>query len=137
LLDDLPGGRAVAERLRQGCHERADLLNRFRELTSGVAAHNVYNVSGEEMEQILEGLDRSFSRHSDNETTDVVGVLMASSASIDPDVVAARMALETHRAPTRSHRGTMRHPRSVVWEWLYHFWDKFDDWSDTHHGWTR
>jgi hypothetical protein len=34
LLDDLPGGPAVADRLRQGCHERADLLIRFRKITN-------------------------------------------------------------------------------------------------------
>jgi hypothetical protein len=137
LLDDLPGGQAVAERLRRGCQEREDLLNRFRELADGVAARNVYPVNGEEMEQILEGLDRSFRQHENEETNDVVAVLEASSSSTDPDVVAARMALETHRAPTRSHRGTMKHPRSVTREMLYSYVDKFLDWSDTHHGWTR
>ena len=44
LLEDLPGGPAVARRLRHGCQERAELLDRFEALSHNVAAHNVYPV---------------------------------------------------------------------------------------------
>jgi len=137
LLDDLPEGPPVAERLRQGCHERGELLGRFEAVTTGVAANNVYSGSSVAVEEILDGLERSFRRHENEETTDVARVLEASSSSTDPEVVTARMALEMERAPTRSHRGAGTRPESAPRKKLYHYVDRFHDWRDTHHGWRR
>jgi len=135
LLDELPDGPAVAERLCQGCQERSDLLGRFHEVTTGVAAGNVYTGSGAEVEAILDGLERSFRRHEQEETLQVAQVLEASSESTDPDVITARMALAAERAPTRSHRGAGAHAVSDrQLRWQKHL-DRFRDWIDTHHGW--
>lgn len=137
LLEDLPGGSEIAERLRQGCRERAALLVRFAKITKGVAAHNVYPVSGAEVEQILEDLDRSFGTHADEETANVGDVLVAAAKSIDPDVVAARMSLEADAAPSRSHSRSTEHLRSTRLRRMYHRMDRAANWVDAHHGWTE
>jgi hypothetical protein len=136
LLGDLPGGGAVSDRLRLGCRERADLLSRFQAVTRNVAPHDVYPVSGEEIEHILEGLERSFSDHVQHESTEVGDLLEAATGSVDPDVVAARMAIEAERAPTRVHAATVKHPRSVMLRRLYRKKDRWYDWIDTHWGWS-
>jgi len=136
LLEDLPGGPAVAQRLRHGCQERADLLGRFEELAHNVAAHNVYPVSGEEIERILQGLERSFGEHISVETTSVGNLLEDAAGSLDPDVVQARMEIEARQAPTRIHAATARHPRSATLKAFYRSRDRFRDWSDSHWGWT-
>lgn len=135
ILDELPGGSAVAEQLRDGCRERTGLLEEFRKHTDGIAAHNVYAASGTEIERILEGLDRSFQHHEYEETDAVAAVLEASKYSTDPDVVGARMALAASRAPTRQGSGLLRKvrlPKRVL-----RYADKYHDWVDTHHEWTR
>jgi hypothetical protein len=136
LLEDLPGGPPVAERLRLGCQERARLLARFEEVSHNVAAHNVYPVSGEEIEHILEGLEHSFGEHVSVETTSVSSLLEDAAGSIDPDVVEARMEIEARQAPTRVHAATARHPSSGALKAFYRSRDRFRDWSDTHWGWT-
>ena len=136
LLEDLPNGPAVADRLRHGCEERAELLTRFEAVSRHVAAHNVYPVSGEEIEQILEGLSHSFGEHVRDETSAVGEVLEAAAASTDPLVVAARMALEARHAPTRIHPAILRHPRWRMLKLLYRLLDRYDDWSDTHWNWS-
>lgn len=136
LLEELPNGTEVADRLRRGCEVRAELLERFEAVSRHVAAHNVYPVSGEEIEQILEGLGHSFGEHVSDETTAVVDVLEAAAASTDPLVVAARMALEAQHAPTRIHPAVLRHPRSQMLKTLYRLVDRYDDWSDTHWNWA-
>lgn len=135
LLEDLPGGHEIAERLRHGCDERAKLLGRYEALTKNVAAPNVYPVSGEEIEEILEGLERSLREHVHDETTQVGDLLSRFTDSIDPDVVAVRMALEAERAPTRSHHATVRRPRSALLKRYYRMRDGWADWRDAHHGW--
>jgi hypothetical protein len=136
LLGDLPGGRAVADRLRQGCEERAELLGRFEAASHNVAAQDVYPVSGEEIERILEGLGRSFSAHVHHETTEVSDLLELAAGSLGPDVVAARMAMAAEQAPTRAHAATLKHPRSAPLRKLYRNWDRWYDWSDAHRGWS-
>jgi len=135
LLEDLPGGRAVSDQLRRGCEERAELLARFDAVSRHVAAHNVYPVSGDEIDQILEGLSRSFNEHAHDETIEVGNLLQAAEASVDPLVIAARMAFEARHAPTRVHSAVLRHPRSNGLKFLYRTLDRLDDWSDTHHNW--
>ena len=135
-LEDLPGGSAVAERLRHGCEERAELLGRFEAVSHNVAARNVYPVSGEEIERILEGLERSFAEHVRDESIEVGEVLEAAAGSSNPDVVAARMAIEAERAPTRAHAATVKHPRSAMLKAIYRYGDRLHDWSDSHWGWS-
>ncbi len=132
LLSELPQGREVAERLREGCSERNELLQSFQALTRGVAARNVYVTSGAELERILEALQASFRRHMDVETVAVAQVLESSEASTDPDVLAARMALEVRRAPTFAHR---RDHRSGLYKTLYRYIDSYREWIDARHGW--
>jgi hypothetical protein len=134
LLDTLPGGSAVADQLRRGCEERSVLLIRFGHLTDGVAAHNVYVASGEEIELIIEDLERSFLRHENDETPLAAALLKDSLESNEPAVLAEKMTLAARR---RSHKATVRHPTSAIRRTYYHYLDKFRDWSDTHHGWTR
>lgn len=136
LLEDLPGGPEVADRLRQGCQERGNLLRRFESLTKGVAAQNVYPVSGSEVEEILEGLAHSCEVHAQDETIKVNDVLSSAASSTDPEVIAARLAIAARSAPTRVHLQTVRHPRSAFWNWLYRDRDRVADWVDTHHGWA-
>jgi len=137
LLDDLPDGSQVADQLRTGCAERAELLSRFQRITDGVAARNVYPVSGKELDEILKGLEESFRRHEDYETTAVTEVLEKSSKSTDPDVLSALMVLEAKRAPTRVHRGTVKHPDGPLRKILYHYVDNLQNWIDSHHGWSH
>jgi hypothetical protein len=136
LLEDLPGGRDIADRLRRGCQVRADLARRFKLISSNIAAHNVYPVSGEETEQILVGLQESFRAHADDETLEVGDVLEAAAESTDVDVVATRMAIEAARAPTRVHAATARHPRSSVRRSFNRRLDRLHDWSASHGGWS-
>ncbi len=135
LLEDLPRGPEVADRLRRGCHERADLLAGFQAVSDGVAAGNVYPVVGEEIERILTELEHSFNRHVEDETTKVGDILEAAAQSLTPEVVSARMAIEARRSPSRVHSLTERHPSWTGLRLLYHYADKLHDWNDTHHGW--
>lgn len=137
LLDDLPAGSLVADGLRRSCEERDALLVRFGHLTNGVAARNVYPIDGEEIEHIVEALERSFRHHENDETAAVADIIAASPADADPQVVSARLAFGAHRAPSRGHKATVKHPTSVTRRWVYHYLDKVHDWSDTHHGWIR
>jgi len=135
LLDDLPGGSTVADRLRRGCEERNTLLIRFGQLANGVAAHNVFIASGYEIEQIIDGLTRSLRQH-ESDTGEVV-LFLTSSGNSDPEPVSTRMARVARHAPSRGHEATIKHPTSVPLRYLYHYLDKFHDWSDTHNGWIR
>lgn len=135
LLEPLPGGAALADRLRHGCEERADLLARFDAITRHVAAHNVYPVSGEEVESILEGLERSFSGHVHDETARVSELLTSATATTSPERIAAVMALEARHAPTR-HSWTRRSGRSAAVLALRRWQDRFNDWSDAHWNWS-
>jgi hypothetical protein len=137
LLDELPDGSPVADQLRAGCVERAELLSRFQRITDGVAARNVYPVSRTEVDEILKGLEESFRRHKDYETASVTDVLNKSSKSTDPEVLSALMVLEAKRAPTRGHRGTVKHPDAPLRKIVYHYVDKVHNWTDTHHGWSH
>ena len=132
LLRELPQGREVAERLCEGCNERRTLLQSFQALTVGIGARNVYAASGPEIERILTELEASFRRHTEIETVEVAQVLESSGASSDPDVLAARMALEVRRAPTFAHRHT---PRSGLLKTLVRYMDSYREWMDAHHGW--
>lgn len=132
LLGELPRGREVAARLREGCTERNALLQRFRALTKGVSAHNVYATDGAEVEHLLDALQASFREHADIETLQVAQVLESSGASTDPDVLAARMALEVRRAPTFAHR---RNRTSALSKTLNRSIDIYREWVDSHHGW--
>ncbi len=136
LLNDLPGGPAVAKRLEEGCEERVALLRRFDQLTKGVAVHNVYPASGQEIEEILSRLEQSMGRHVDEETAQVSDVLENAADSVDPEVVASLMALEARRAPTRAHPGAAKHARSTLVRRLYRLMDRKADWTDAHHGWS-
>lgn len=139
LLEDIPAGPSVAHRLRRGCRERADLLSRFDALSKGVAARNVYPVSGQEVEGILEGLQASFDGHADVETRQVTGVLEAAGPGAEADVtgvVAARMAIEARHSPLHSHPAMTAHPGSRTRKALYRFGDGVVDWVDAHHGWS-
>jgi len=133
MLRDLPGGGAVADRLCQGCDERAELLGRFEALTKGVTVQNVYPASGDEIEEIVGTLEASLSRHVYDETHQVGNVLEAAGESVDPDVVAAAMAIEAQRAPARVHRATRSGSKSVTH--LYRLLDRVAEWNDAHHGW--
>jgi hypothetical protein len=133
LLRELPQGTEVADRLCEGSKERSALLRSFQALTVGVAARNVYAASGAEIERILAELEASFRRHTEIETNEVAQVLESSGASTDPDVLAARMALEVRRAPTFAHR---RVPRSELAKAVYRVVDRYREWIDAHHGWT-
>lgn len=135
LLQDLPGGPEVVVRLRLGCKERAELLGRFQSLSQGTEAHNVYPVFGSEIETILAELERSFDRHVEDETTRVGELLESAAASIEPEVVAARMAIEAGRTPVRAHRMAYRHPSSKTLRALFRRIDRMHDWNDSHHGW--
>jgi hypothetical protein len=137
LLEDLPGGQEVASRLRHGSEERAVLLRRFADVAKNVAAQNVYPVSGDAIEEILEGLEQSLDAHVTDETQQVGEVLTASSESVDPDVVAARMALVAEDSPTRSHRATPGLPHSPLQKRYYRLHERWADWRDAHHGWLE
>lgn len=137
LLEDLPGGAEVARRLRDGCGERAQLLQRYADATKNVAAHNVYPVSGDEIEDILDGLERSLRAHISDETIQVGDLLAASAASVDPEIVAVHMAIEAERAPTRAHRATSKHPNAVALKRYYRLQDRWADWRDSHNGWLK
>jgi hypothetical protein len=136
MLEELPGGRPVAERLCIGVDERVELLRRFDKLTKGVTPRNVYVGSGPEIEEILVSLDESMTHHIDVETHEVGDVLEASESSVDPEVVSARMALEAHKAPTRIHRSAGSQHRSQRSATMLRLRDRLADWSDAHHGWT-
>lgn len=133
MLEELPGGRRVAEELCAGVEQRAEILRRFDKLTKGVTPRNVYAGSGPEVEEILVALDESMTHHIDVETSEVGDVLEASQASVDPEVVAARMALQAHKAPTRIHGGTDRRSQSST---PLRLRDRLADWNDSHHGWS-
>ncbi len=135
LLEELPGGADVAARLCAGTEERAEQLRHFQKLTKGVAAHNVYPVSGAEVDGILESLSQSMQRHVVDETREVGDLLEAASVSVDPGVVAARMALEASRAPERVRAHSDRRPRGGS-TGLERFVDRLYEWSNSHHGWT-
>lgn len=137
LVDDLPGGSPLADRLRRGCRERDTLLVRFGHLTNGVAARNVYPIDGEEIEQIIESLGRSFRDHENDETAGVVTIMETSAATGNPEVVSASMARGAHQAPSRGHKATVNHPTSPTRRTVWHYLDKVHDWNDTHHGWIR
>lgn len=135
VLDDLPGGSPLADRLRQGCRERGELLRRFERLSKGVAAPNVYPASGEEVEEILEGLHHSFEAHAHDETTSVGDVLASAVASTDLTAVVARMAMAARSAPTRFHAPSSAPGGSSLLNRLHRDRDRVADWVDTHHGW--
>jgi len=131
LLEDLRGGAPVASRLCAGVTARAELLEEFDTLTKGVAPHNVYPVSGDRVEALFEGLVESIRRHVDDETAEVAAAMERAASSVDPEVVAARLALAAARAPTRPHR-LARLTRSSR---ILRLVDRFEDWVDAHHGW--
>lgn len=138
VLDHLPGGPPVAGELRQGCHERAELLTRFQRLTEGVAARNVYPACGQEIEAIVEGVAGSFQRHELDEIAQVSRLLQSPSAGFDPQALATRMASAVDHAPGRMHRADVTgRPAWRPWKRFEHSRDNFHDWMDSHHGWPR
>jgi len=134
LLSDLPGGKQVADELCEGCQERAKLLHRFEEIIRNVPPNNVYRTSGEEVEQILSDLEESLRQHVEQETNEVGAVLASCATSTDPDIVSARMAIVAQKAPTRVHAGSGQ-SHSPWLRSLYRLKDRFQDWTEAHHGW--
>jgi hypothetical protein len=136
LLEDLPGGPEVARRLAHGCEERAILLARFQEMSKGTQAHNVYPAFGADIETIISELRQSFDRHVDAETTQVSDLLQLAGESGEPEVVAARMAIEARHAPLRAHPRTSQRPRSKISRTIRRNIDRVHEWNDSHHGWS-
>ncbi len=134
LLDGMSGGAPLVGRLRHGCLERADLLERFEVVTRGVGAANVYPVAGEEIEEILAGLQTSLHRTLSDEAA-VPGVLRGGDRHVDPDAVVADMNRRARQTPSRLHAALVRHPDGLRRQ-LYRLRDRFEDWSDAHHGWS-
>jgi hypothetical protein len=131
LLEELPDGAALAARLREGVAARGELLGRFDRLVRGVAPRNVYAASGQEIETVVEALEESVARHVEEETREVGDLLERARASVDPVVLAAKMAIEAQRAPTRAHPGA----GSGAFGRLRRLRDQVADWVDAHHGW--
>jgi hypothetical protein len=131
LLEELPDGAALAARLREGVAARGELLRRFDRLVRGVAPRNVYAASGQEIEALVEALEESVARHVEEETREVGDLLERAGTSVDPVVLAAKMAIEARRAPTRAHPGA----GSKALSRLRRFRDQVADWVDAHHGW--
>ena len=134
LLDELPGSAPLVSRLRRGCLERADLLERFEEVTRGVAAANVYPVAGEQIEAILHGLQTSLSTTLRDEA-ELGDVLQHGDRRLDPDTVAADMNRRAQQALSRLHATLVKHPGKLR-RLLYRSRDRVEDWSDAHHGWS-
>lgn len=136
VLDGLPGGPAVADRVRSGCRRRADALRRFDDLTRGVASHNVYGTSADEVDDILAVLEQSFATHRTEEADAVRGVLTAAGAAVDAATVSERMATAARRAPTRAHGHPGGAPPGALALATWRQRDRLADWVDAHHGWT-
>lgn len=136
LLEDLPDGPEVAELLRHGCQERSILLARFQQMSKGSQAHNVYPVFGPEIETLISELRQSFDHHVDAETTQVSDLLQLAGESEEPEVVAARMAIEARRAPVRAHPRTSLRRRSRIARTVQGKIDRMHEWNDSHHGWS-
>lgn len=135
LLEQLPGGPAVAERLRGGSRDRAGLLARFAAVSDHVAAQNVYPVAGEEVEKILDDVEESFAAHARDETDRVSELLASAEGNADPVALASAMALQARRVPTRRPWASFR-TRSPVFVALHRWRDRAEDWSDTHWNWS-
>lgn len=59
ILNGLPDGLALADRVRCGHDRKSELLQSFQALSSEVAPHNLYPVAGTEAEQVIEALSIS------------------------------------------------------------------------------
>ncbi|MGC8513642.1 MAG: hypothetical protein ACP5P1_11520 [Acidimicrobiales bacterium] len=134
ILESLPNGQDISSALLQGTDQRSDLLVSFRQLSSGASPYNVYAMNGPELDEILLALADSFRHHEETETIAVGWLLEDTSTNTDPEVVAARMALQVSRAWTRNERTTDRHPRSTIRERVFQYKDNLHNWNDGHHG---
>ncbi len=135
LIDRLPGGHDLAAQLRRGCEERAELLARFDAVSRNVAAHNVYPVSGDEVEAVLAGLAASFAAHARAETSRLGEIVEAAASRGDRAGLLQALGAQARRAPTRRSLAGLRW-RSRGFLALYRFLDHLADWSDTHWNWN-
>jgi hypothetical protein len=135
LLEPLPGGPEVAQRLREGCKVRARLIERFSAVSNHVAARNVYPVAGAEVDDVLESLEQSFAAHARDETERVSELLQAAEKAVDPVVIASAMALQARRVPTRHAWASSRLHAGPILA-LRRWQDRLEDWSDSHWGWA-
>lgn len=137
ILDTLPDGPDVADRVRTGCRRRGRALRRLDRVTRGVAPHNVYGASGDEIDDVLEALDQSFRAHQAEESDAIAGVLTAAGGAVDADMVADRMETAARRAPTRPHGRPGGAPPTMLALAAWRQRDRLADWVDAHHGWAE
>lgn len=136
LLDVTDEGLSLADALRAGCDVRGNLLARFDVLSRHVAAQDVYPVSGNEVDEILEGLGASFSEHVRSQTPSVLSLLEKTAVSPAPEEVAARMASQARLAPTRGHPHLKQHPGARRRQLLCRAIDVLADFGDARQYWT-
>lgn len=157
LLDSLVGGPPLAARLRDGCGDRAKLIQAWTTLISTTPAADRYQQNASRIEDIIEPLIESFREHQRIETSDVTALLeqlpgmlkksgglrgeikptasaygLSAWPNPEPAVLAAHMALWGRSAPTRIHPWQTRHPRNRVIRSFYHSLDRIHDWHQSH-----
>ncbi len=154
LLDSVDDGHDVADRLRQGCQQRAELLRGWHLLIRGLSPEDLVRLHLEEADEIVEGLIVSFGAHAHDESSEVAafverlrerawptrgsaaGGLIAAGPNPEPGVLAASMALSAATAPSRTHPLLARHPSNRLIRAAYRGLDRAASASDSWRGWS-
>lgn len=154
LLESVDDGRALAERLREGCQTRAELLERWTRLVRGLGPEDLARLHAEEAEAIITRLVESFAGHAAAETAEVsvfvdslrerawptrgsaAGGMIARGPNPEPGVLAAAMALSAAKAPTHAHPLLTRHPTNRLVKVAYRQIDRVRDMRDSSLGWS-
>ena len=155
LLEALPEGRQAATALREGCEERAHLLNQWDLLVSDATPFDLFDNFSVEANRIVGELIASFRSHERRETDEVSAVieglrrrswsysgtglispyLLPDWPNPEPAVLAVHMALWGEKSPTHSHPLLLRHPDSRLLRDLCRRADHVRDWNRARRGW--
>ncbi|HMK99259.1 MAG TPA: hypothetical protein VK428_03640, partial [Acidimicrobiales bacterium] len=150
LVAAVPGGADLADRLRQGCRQRAELLMAWKALTRGTSTQELFRLHPAEANRLVESLIENFTSEERERIPQVVELVeqlpeekfrrrtapfadvMWPWHSEGPSVLALRMAMWARSSPTRVHPLLVRHPTNRALRSVYHLTDHFrDSWRDT------
>lgn len=157
LLEAVPESRPAASGLREGCGERAELLEKWSELSRHHSPSDLFEARGEEANSIIDELTASFRAHETHETGDVSAAidhlrdrswryagtglvspyLQPEWPNPEPAVLAAHMALWAERAPTHAHPLLTKYPTNRLLRNFYRNADRLQDRRLSRHGWPN
>ncbi len=137
ILEELPNGRHTSTPLLSDTQRRSALLEQLRQATLGPSPYALYDRNVAEIDRIVSNIRVNFQQHDTAESVDVGWLLEESSTNTDPDVLAARLALEARRIAGRTSPFSGRRTQTTIRGRMSEYLDDLLEGHSGYHGWSR